>query len=252
MSSAKALDEQLEASQVDHPEQESGGRNDDDLLETELLPVAPSTPVPLFDYEEPPSPVSDENPLEPDVLPPDSSQAEPGPLPSPAITSSVEMPDPTPNPNNAELSEGIQRRSLGGWLVTAMKRGKRNRAPHQTALAESPQTSTPQMKTTPSNKQPSTMSPARRNRRTVMQKEKEASKPDPKPVTSNEPPKTTPHSKVGPPNAAADTKPEDSGVQHVTEQGPGEPSSYTFNVNCLVTVPSWICCGRRGHYGGTR
>ena len=111
---------------------------------------------------QPPSPASDEKPIESGVLRPDPSQPKPDPPPGPAIISPVETSDPWPNVDNAEPSVGNQRRTLGGWFKTAMKRGNRKRPPHQMPSEESPRTSTPQTKTTPSNEQLSTMSPGQR------------------------------------------------------------------------------------------
>ena len=89
--------------------------------------------------------------------------------PGPPVTSPVDMPqaDLTPNPDTAEPSERIQRRPFWGWFTTIMKRSNHNRMPYPTRSEES-QTNTPQTKVTPSNEQPSMMSPAQRVKVSVL------------------------------------------------------------------------------------
>lgn len=115
---------------------------------------------------QPPSPASDVNPLEPAALPPDSSQARSHPsAPGLAPISSVATPDPQPHPDN---TEGNQRRTLVGWFRSMIKRGGHKRTPHQAPSEVSPQTSIPHTKPTPSNEQPSTISPGQRVKVSVL------------------------------------------------------------------------------------
>ena len=72
--------------------------------------------------------------------------------------------DAKPNPEITESSGGNQRRTLWEWFRAMMKQGSHGRTPEQRPTEESPETrlSTPHMKVTPSNEQPSTMSPGQR------------------------------------------------------------------------------------------
>ncbi|KAF8558571.1 WD40 repeat-like protein [Imleria badia] len=193
------------------PELETGSRDDDDaLLEVELPQKAS---VPLFNYEEPPSPLakSRENPLEPGALPPDSSQGEPHTPPGPPMNTTVKVPDVQPNPGNAK---GNRRPNIGGWFKTMMG-GSHKRTLHQTSSEESPQTSTP-----PSNEKPSTITHGKRVQRTVgrstARPQKKAAQ---KPVALTQPPKATPRSEAGPAIVPDETKVESSGAQDDAEVG---------------------------------
>ncbi|KAF8558573.1 WD40 repeat-like protein [Imleria badia] len=225
------------------PELETGSRDDDDddaLLEVELQP---RTSAPLFNYDEPPSPLAEshESPLNPAALPSDSSQAKTHPPPDPPIISSLELPDSESNPVNAESSEGNQRRTIGGWFKTMMKRGSHNRTLQQTPSEESPQVG-------PSNEKRSTITLGKRVQRTVgrstVRPQKKAAQI---PAASTQPAaKATPLSEAGPANVPDETKPETSGVQRNVERGTGRTLAYNLNVafSLSVSIPSWICCVR--------
>ncbi|KAF8558569.1 WD40 repeat-like protein [Imleria badia] len=213
------------------PELETGSRDDDDALLEVELPQKTSTP--LFNYEEPPSPLAEsrENPLESGALP-----AKPYAPPGPPMITSVEKSNSKPNPDKAESSEGNHRRTAGGWFRTMMKRGSHNRTAHQTPLEESPETKAPL-----SNRKPSTITLGKRVQRTVgrstVRPQKKAA---PKPAASTQPAKATLHSKADPATVPDQTKAESSGTQHDVVQVPEGPSSY----NLTLSIPSWICCGR--------
>ena len=115
------------------------------------------------DMLEPPSPASDDHPIELGAQPPDSSsEVKPDP-PGPPVNPSVKTPDPKPNPDNTEPSEGSQRRTIRGWFKTMTKRN-RNWTSHQ---MPSEDRTTPPTKTPPSNKKSSTVSYGQRIRVSV-------------------------------------------------------------------------------------
>ena len=182
---AQVVDRQPDVSRSDPPE-ETGTRNDDDaLLEVRMSTYLPqrhspddgnrssyrrrhlphystmrryvlsgSSPPRVDNMLEPPSPLT-ENPLEPTVLPPGAPQATTHCPPDPPIIPSVEMPDTNLNLGNAGSLEGNQRRTIGGWFRTMMKRRSHNETPHQMPSEGSP-------KAGPSNERPSTTTPAQR------------------------------------------------------------------------------------------
>ena len=120
------------------------------------------------DMLESPSPASDDHPIELGALPPpdSSSEVKPGDPPGPPVNLSVKGPDPKPNPDNTESSEGSQRRTIRGWFRTMTKRS-RNRTPRQMPLEDHAQTSTPLTQAPPSNKKISTVSYGQRIRVSV-------------------------------------------------------------------------------------
>ena len=78
----------------------------------------------------------------------------------------VEVSDTEPNPKFAESSRANQRRTLWEWFRAMMKQGGHGRTPEQRPTEESPEThiSIPHTKATPSNEQPSMMSPGQREK----------------------------------------------------------------------------------------
>ena len=96
-------------------------------------------------------------PLESGSLPPDSFWVNASAVPQ--VTSSVDVADAKPAPEVAESSEGNHRRTLRGRFRTMMRWNSHGRTPHQQPLEES-SLSTLHTTGTPSNEQPSTMSPA--------------------------------------------------------------------------------------------
>ena len=98
------------------------------------------------------------------MLPPDSSEVNLDPPSGPPVTSSVEIPeaDPEPNPDNTQTSEGMQRRSFGGWFRRMMKRN--HSRSHQIPSEDFAQTGAPQAKPPPSNQKASIITPGQRIR----------------------------------------------------------------------------------------
>jgi hypothetical protein len=245
--------------------------------------LPPSTSAPLFNYDEPPSPESQENPVESGAPPPDSSPAKLHSSAGPQIIPSV---DPKPTSVNPASSKG-NRRTVGGWFRKVMTTRSHNRTPRQTPSDASPQSGIPSQTTLP-NEKPSTMAPGRRQKRTVGRSTvKRKKKPAQKPAASNQPPKTTAHSEAGPakvpdetkpasePSGAPDneepsqppktaprteagpanvpdeTKPEPSGAHSNVERGAGGLSWYNVNLSLSFSLPmpSWICCVRADDSG---
>jgi WD40 repeat protein len=255
--------------------------DDDALLEIEL---PPSTSAPLFDYDEPPSPESHEHPVESGSPALDSSPAKPHSSPGPPMIPGVDLPDPKPTSENPASPEG-NHRTIGDWFRTVMTKRSHNRTSRQTPSDASPQSGIPsQAEASPPNERPSTMSPAKRQRRTVGRSTvKRKKKTAQKPAASSQPPKTTPHTEAGPANVLDETKaepsvaqdnkerrqpptttprsevgpadvpdeikPERSGAQNSVEQGAGGLSWYHVHISFALPIPSWICCARADNSG---
>jgi hypothetical protein len=111
---------------------------------------------------EPPSPESQENPVESGAPPPDSSPAKLHSSAGPQIIPSV---DPKPTSVNPASSKG-NRRTVGGWFRKVMTTRSHNRTPRQTPSDASPQSGIPSQTTLP-NEKPSTMAPGRRQKVSV-------------------------------------------------------------------------------------
>jgi hypothetical protein len=259
--------------------------DDDALLEIELTP---STSPPLFNYDEPPSPELRENPLESGAPALGSSPGKLHSSPGPPTIPLVDMHDPKTTSENPASPEG-NRRTIGDWFRTVMTKRSHKRTPRRTPSNASPQSGVPsQTEAKPPNEKPSTMSPGRRQKRTVGRSTaKRQKKAALKPALTSQPPKTTQHSEAGPANVPDETKAEPSGTHNNVERsqppetaprskaGPAnipdetkaEPSggpnnvergaggltSYTVNLSLSlsVSIPSWLCCGRADNSGGT-
>ena len=191
---------------------------------------------------EPPSPESRENPLESGAPLPSSSPTKPHSSSGPPMIPPVEVPDPKSNSGNPASSER-NRRTIGGWFRSMTTKHGRNRgpAPRQVPSEAPPQSRIPSgTKATPPKEKPSTMAPGKRQavsvpssvdtengylttrlsgRFTVVcHRLVYASYPFMDTITycasqKKKPAKTTSHSKAGPSNVQAETKPESSGAQ---------------------------------------
>ena len=172
--------------------------------------------------------------------------------PGPPMIPSVEMPDPKPTSDNP-ASTGDSHRTIGEWMRTVMTKRSRGRTPRQMRPEAPPLSGIPsQTKATSPGERPSTMSPGKRqpvsvpfstdtehefltawlsgrlegplleNRHVHVSylftniiaycaSQKKAAL---KPTASSRPPKTTPHSGVGPADVPDETKTEHSGAQN--------------------------------------
>ncbi|KAI9567682.1 hypothetical protein HD554DRAFT_930922 [Boletus coccyginus] len=141
----------------------------------------------------------------------------------PPIVSSVEVPDPKPTSDNPASSKR-KRRTIGEWFGTVITKRNHNRTPRQTPSDAPPQSAiASQTKAAPSNEKHSTLAPAKRKKLIAY---KSPARPQaPKPATSSEPAKTTPHSKPGPASVPCKIKTEPSGARNEAPHSEVDPVS---------------------------